>query len=486
MKIPFFTKAKEVVLRRFGYIGSGWLSPPERNSRGMLTAYGEIYSLFGIASRISTACGEVKWRLYKGSERAERNQITEHPILRLLDYANEFQTGQEIIELTQLHMDLSGRAYWYLPKNGLGVPAEIWVIPPHLIRPVKSAKNFISGYVATVGNEKIPFSKDEIIWFPMPDPLDPYGGVGFAQAASVDLDTALYQGKWNRNFFYNSARPDGALETDHNLSEEQFKALAEQWGSKHQGVSRSHKMAILEGGLKYRQIQISQKDMDFIAGSKQSRENLLFAAGMPLSVMGITENVNRANAEAGDYTFARWLIKPRLTRIKNKLNEQLVTRFPLAKGVEIDFDEVVPETVEQKRTIAESGIKNGTLTINESRRLLGFDPVPNGDQLLVPLNLIPTPISGKIAQPKSKGFTDEQKSELWSRYAQKTERQETMFSRVMDNQFDKQKDYLIKQLEVAGKLDENWLGSDVAVRSTSEAFKPVLDEVYSNSYEDAV
>ena len=490
MRLPFLKQAKEKIQRRFGYLTSSWQVPPERDARGFLAAYSEIYSLFGIALRIATAVGEVRWRLYKGSERSERAQVAEHPILRLLDYANEFQTGGEIIELTTLHRILAGKAYWYLPRNGLGMPAEIWVIPPHLIKPIPSQKDFIAGYLAQVGNENIPFSRDEIIWFPMLDPLNPYGGIGYAQAASIELDSEAYAGRWNRNFFYNSARPDGALYTDKSLSEEQFKALQEQWGEHHRGLSKAHKLAILEGGLKYQQIQISQKDMDFGGLRKQTRENLLFTFGMPLSVMGIVENVNRANAEAGDYTFARWIVKPELSRLRNKLNEKLVPMFPLAKGIEVDFDEVVPETIEQKRLLSESGMRSGSLTINESRKFLGFEPIPTGDQLLIPLNLIPTPIASKPPKseetPKSKGYSLEQKEEIWKRYAQKTERQEQMFKRILGVQFDKQKNQIIERLEQTGKLDESLLDSEVAQRKLADAFKPALDLVYSTAYEDIV
>ena len=245
----------------------------------------------------------------------------------------------------------------------------------------------------------------------------------------------------------------------------------------------------------------------------------MFAFGMPQSVMGVSENVNRANAEAGEYTFARWIVKPELTRLKNKLNEQLLPMFPLAKGVEIDFDEVVPETIEQKRLLAESGIKNGSLTINESRKLLGFDPIPNGELLLVPLNLIPTPTSGKVTSNvqnippdgksstsditscddslcddnmlkggihSTKGFSPEQKEDLWKRYAQKTERQETMFTRILANQFNEQKKQVIEQLEETGSLAEGLLTSEVAQGKMATALKPAIEEVYSTGYEDAV
>ncbi len=459
---------------------SSWSTPPDMNTKGFLSAYGQIYSLFGIALRIATGMGEVKWRLYKGSERSERSQISEHPILTLLDFANEFQTGQEIIELTSIHMDLAGRAYWYLPRNGLGVPGEVWVLPPHLMKPIPDEMNFIKGYIYIHGNEQIPFATNEIIRFPMPDPINPYGGVGYAQAAAVELDSESYAGKWNRNFFYNSARADAVLETEGRLSEEQYEQLRGQWASQHQGLSRAHKVAILEGGLTYKQIQVSQKDMDFPNLRKQTRENLLFTFGMPLSVMGISENVNRANAEAGDYTFARWLIKPRLTRIKNKLNEQLLPMFPQAKGVEIDFDEVVPETIEQKKLLAESGVQSGYMTINEGRKLTGLDPIPSGDILLIPLNMIPTPTTEITPQPvveSFKGFSDEQKENLWRGYAQQTEAEEKLFHRAIKTLFNKQEKDAIRQLRDLGQIEDSLF--DTAHDEFAKTFKPLIESVYS-------
>lgn len=460
-----------------------WGVPPERNLRGYLSAYGEIYSLFGISLRIATAVGEVKWRLYKGSERSERSQIDKHPILTLLDFANEFQTGQEVIELLQLHIDLAGRGYLWLPKNGLGVPGEVWVLPPHMLKIASSGTEFITGYIFQ-GSESIPISKTEIIRFSMPDPLNPKGGIGYVQPTAVELDSEVYAGKWNRNFFFNSARPDAVLETDGEVGEDQYEQLRTQWASRHEGISKAHKVAILEEGLKYKQIQISQKDMDFLQLRKQTRENLLFAFGMPLSVMGISENVNRANAEAGDYTFARWLIKPRLTRIKNKLNEQLVPMFPMARGVEIDFDEVVPETIEQKKGLAESGVKSGYMTINEGRKLTGLDPVSGGEVFLIPFNMMPTPKDKPIeAVEESKGFTEDQKEAYWRVYAQKTEKQELKFRQTFKDLLGAQEREVVNNYQNTGKAEFNLKGWIIKFK---KAFRPLITSVYEDSLEDVL
>ena len=467
--------------------GMPWFMGSDRNTEGLMKAYSELYSLFGICIRIATAVSEVRWRLYKGSERGERNQITDHSLLRLLDYANEFQTGQEIIELTQLHMDLAGKAYWYLPKNPRGLPGEVWVMPPHQMQIIPSRTNFIAGYTYRLGGETIPFKTDEILRFSMPDPLNPYGGIGYARALAVELDSEQYAGIWNKNFFRNSARPDGYIKYEETLTEDEFEKLRIQWQQQHGGLNRAHKTGILDGGAEYKQISISQKDMDFAQLRKQVRENQLFAFGMPLSVMGITENVNRANAEAGDYTFARWIVKPRLTRLKNKLNEQLVPRY--GKGIELDFDEVVPETIEQKKGLAESGIKAGYMLIDEARKLCGLDPLPNdeGQVLLLPMNLLPTPVAGSKAYKIGKNRIPEATKEaMWRAYAAKTENQEKPFVKMVKKLFDDQADEVVKLLKKANKPDDALFDKDKANEIFKKAFKPLIEGVFEDAAESAI
>jgi len=213
--------------------------------------------------------------------------------------------------------------------------------------------------------------------------------------------------------------------------------------------------------------------------------------------MGISENVNKANAEAGDYTFARWVVKPRLDWEKAKLQEQLLPKFRNSDNLEIDFDEVVPETVEQKKDLAESGMRAGYLLVDEARKLQGLDPLPNGagQVLLIPLNLMPTPVDS-ISPPKQsvsadaetpektvigKGYTAEQKKEIWNRYAQKTSRIEGVFKRVFGRLWDEQRKGILDYFKL-----HNDIPSDLNDDKTADMFKPVIELAYISGYDDAL
>jgi len=466
----------------------GGILPQGRNVEGFLRAYSEIGWLHAVVFRIALGCSEVQWTLFDNSNQDKPQQIQKHPILRLLNLVNPFMTSNEFIALDTIYQELIGESFWILNFNALGEPAEIWIPYPHLMSVIPDKDNFIKGYVYGTGANAVPFDVNEVIHFKYPNPLNQYRGLGPAQSIGLNLDAEHNADRWQNAFFYNSARPDGVIQFKNSLSDEQFEKLKRQWSEKYKGVNKAHQVGLLDNGGEYLQIQNTIKDMDFSNLKLRNRDVILGVFGMPQSVMGISENVNRANAEAGDYTFARWIVKPRLEWKKAKLQEQLIPKFRKSENLKIGFEEVVPETIDQKRELAESGMRAGYLTINEARKLRGLDPLPNGEVLLVPLNLIPTPVSGKlepkpaaqIEQPKSKGLTEEHKRIYWEVYAQKTAKQEEMFRRVFGNVFEEQKRQVVDQYEKLGTLPQ-----DLGDENTARKFEAAIELIYQSAFEDA-
>ena len=488
----FRTKAP-IPNRNFYY--SGMTPSVNYTPEGALLQYSQIGWLHAVVFRIALGCSEVEWTLFDVSNQDKPKQIYKHPVLSLLKQVNPFQTSNEFIALDTIYNELVGESFWVLNFNALGEPAEI-VLPYPQLMSVVPAKEFpfVKGYVYGTGADAVPFDVNEIIHFKYPNPLNQYRGLAPAKAIGINLDAEQNADKWVNQFFYNSARPDGVIQFDYNLSDEQFEKLKKQWSEKYKGVSKAHQVALLEGGGKYLQIQNTIKDMDFANLKQKNRDVILGVFGMPQSVMGISENVNKANAEAGDYTFARWIVKPRLDWKKAKIQEQLIPKFKRSENLEIGFKEVVPETAEQKVAQAESGMRAGYLTVNEARKTQGLDPIPNGDVLLVPLNLIPTPVSGKVtSQPQNippveesitsnitKGLTPDQKRLHWEAYAKKTERQEEMFKRVFGDVFKNQSEYMSDWYSKHGELPV------LNDEETARKFEAAISLVYEDSFNEAI
>jgi hypothetical protein len=88
----------------------------------------------------------------------------------------------------------------------------------------------------------------------------------------------------------------------------------------------------------------TQRDMQFAELRHVGQEIIREAFGFPKPMLGTVDDVNRANADAGEVMFARWLVVPDLEAVKDALNNQLLPLYgPTTRDLEFDFENPVPE-----------------------------------------------------------------------------------------------------------------------------------------------
>ena len=98
---------------------------------------------------------------------------------------------------------------------------------------------------------------------------------------------------------------------------------------------------------------------------------------MPASMLGVSENVNRANAEAAEVMFSRNIILPILELLKSVLNERLVK--PLDPSLSFVYKDPTPDDREIDLREAVLGFDKNLITQNEGRALINQSSVPDGD-----------------------------------------------------------------------------------------------------------
>lgn len=338
-----------------------WLpsTTPTGGMVAQMQAQGQVGTLFAIVDRIITAYSQVEWKLYRKSSDGRRKyngnsttgaqdnrvEVTRHPALALWNKPNPFFFGTAFRESTQQHEELTGEQYWIIVRNAVGLPQEMWFVRPDRMEPVADSENFLVGYVYHgPGGEDVPLMKEDVIFLRRPHPLDPYRGLGAVQSILGDLDATYLATEYNRNFFRNSATPGGIIEADNNISDEDFNQFQARWAETHKGVANAHRVAILEAGMKWVDRQYTMDDMQFTELREASRETIREAFGFPKAMTGATDDVNKANAYAGEVMFARWMTKPRLVRTREALNCLLLPMYgPSAANLEFDFVNPVPE-----------------------------------------------------------------------------------------------------------------------------------------------
>lgn len=362
-----------------------------------MEAYGSDGVVHPIVSRLAESTAAQEWFLETWApEEEDRKKIPSHAVLDLLEEPNPFQTRMQIMEQAQQHFELTGECsvvLGFLP--GLKIPLDMWVLRPDRIAPVPDPYAFLKGWVYTAPgeSERIPLETWELLRMVRPSPLDPYRGMGAVQALLRDLDAQRYGKEWQAAFFANSARPGGILEIDRRLGDDEFEELRDRWAQQHQGMSKAHRVAILEQA-KWVESSFSLRDLQMAELDSVGRDKALVAFGMPKSMLGIVEDVNRANAEAGEYVFARWMTRPRLERWRGVFNhprQGLLARYGegITRTMRLNFADPVPENSEA--ALEELDIKSQVVV-----RLIG--PEGNMDAARV-LDMVGWPDLGYSAPP---------------------------------------------------------------------------------------
>lgn len=324
-----------------------WREPT--GAEAQMRAMGSTGTLFAIVNRTSNATALVDWKLWRKAPsglKEDRTEVTTHPALDLWNQPNPFYTRQEFVETEQQHIDLCGEGWWVIARSPRSpIPLELWPVRPDRMQPVPDPVDFISGYVYTSPDgQKIPLGVKDVIQIRMPNPLDPYRGMGPVQSILTEIDASRYSAEWNRNFFLNSAEPGGILEVDKQLSDAEFNEHTKRWAEQHRGVSNAHRVALLENGIKWVDRKLSQRDMQFAELRSVSRDVMREAFGAPAFILGEVGDVNRATALAAKALFAEQLTVPRLERFKGALNGDLLPLYgaQTAATLEFDYEDPVP------------------------------------------------------------------------------------------------------------------------------------------------
>lgn len=328
-----------------------WLGGQNRNRE--LKATAAVGTMFAIVNRTSTSTAAVEWCLYRKAPDGDpenRVEVRRHWALDVWNRPNTFYSRPEFIETCQQHMDLTGEMWWVVgyDERAAKLPMTLWPVRPDRMAPVPHPKLYISHYEYTGPNgEKIRLEADEVIHIKMPNPDDPYRGLGPVQSLLADLDATRFSAEWNRQFFLNNAEPGGIIRSERRLSDTQLEEFQTRWAESHQGIGNAHRVAVLEN-MDWIERKFTNRDMQFAELRDVSSQVILEAYGMPKFAVGRVDDVNRATADASDAWFAKSITVPRCERIKGALNTRFLPLFGPGSD-QLEFDYVTPVEEDYER-----------------------------------------------------------------------------------------------------------------------------------------
>lgn len=343
---------------------ASWFGRGGGGIEAQLDAYGGVGTLFSVVHRISAAASKTDWKLFRKKQDARRTfgpgtdtrvEILpgKHPALDLWNQPNPYMTRQRFIETFMQYLLLAGDTEWYCAVNemtGTILGGELWPLRPD--RCTIYGDELLgapAGMAYRNGNgQMIPVELEEYIQLQLPNPKNGLRGMAPVAAILIDLGADKAAAAYNRVFFDNNATPNGVIEFPEDYSDKAFQRLQKQFREQHQGVRNAHRVALLEEGATWKDVSYSMKDMLFPEMRELTSKLVLTAFGLSKTMIGQTEDVNRATAEAAKAVFNEQVVDEMNERIKQALNTQFLPMFgAIGESVEFDFISAAPEDAEK-------------------------------------------------------------------------------------------------------------------------------------------
>lgn len=353
--------------------------------------------------KLADTISGIELKLKKYNAKGDDVEVITSNILDVLNKPNSAMTGRDLIYSLIGHWELVGNAYWLKdkPQN----PTQLLPLDPSCVKPVLSQdKTQVIAYEYMLGTKAVKYEADLIVHLKYPSMTNPLRGAGTLQHVAEWVDVEGAATEFNRLFFLNGASVSGVLETEA-TSEEAMLLAKKGWEMRNEGMGNAHKTAVLGKGSKYTATSATPRDMQFSELDNRYRDKILSAFGVPKSVIGIVEDVNRASAEASYYVFMKFTIDPKMKRLVAYLNEYLLPSFSNADSLYFDYDNIIPDNDDLRLRENYTGLAGQSyLTINEVRAREGLPPIDNGDYVYGGFST--TPIGKPQLQPVQNTLDD--------------------------------------------------------------------------------
>lgn len=178
---------------------------------------------------------------------------------------------------------------------------------------------------------------------------------------------------------------DGFLSTETQLDIETRKDLQGAWNSQVQ----NGETPLLTGGVKWNQISVTPKDIQLLEGRQFNVYEAARLLGISPHLLFAMDRANFSNVETMSLEFSKFTLRFLVERIEQEFNRKIFRGSERGRvKVNLNMDAFLRGDTEARANYLQTLIDRGVLTIDEARKIEGFNPHPGnaGKTAMVPMN----------------------------------------------------------------------------------------------------
>lgn len=321
-----------------------------------------------------------------------KSKAKRHSAYRLLrNQANDEQSAFVFKYSITAHAILRGNGYAFIDRDQQRKPTALVLLDPARTSYFRAPGRREIFYSTTLDDEDVTLESGDVFHL-RGLPWDGMGGVGLIGKAKESVGLHLGTREFGSRFFANDASPRSVIETDQRLNKKAKTAIAESWGKMHQGVSRAHRVAILDHGMKLKPFSMSPEESLMIAGLEWTVRDIANFLGVPPHKLGDPTKTSFNSLEQENQAYLDDALDGWLVGFESESWAKLLTaRQQAADSHFVEFlrSALVRADIKARFNAYKVAVQSGIMSPDEARDRETMNPQPGGigDVYYRPMNL---------------------------------------------------------------------------------------------------
>lgn len=356
----------------------------------------QMTAVYSCVRILAEAVAGLPLHLYKYNASGGKEKALSHPLYFVLhDEPNPEMSSFVFRETLMTHLLLWGNAYAQIIRNGKGEVIALYPLMPNRMSVDRDSSGALyytytrySDEAPTMNGMTVTLRSSDVLHIPGLgfDGLVGYSPIAMAKNA---IGMAIACEEYGAKFFANGAAPGGVLEHPGTIKDPQ--KVRDSWNAAYQGSSNSHRVAVLEEGMKYQPIGISPEQAQFLETRKFQINEIARIFRVPPHMVGDLEKSSFSNIEQQSLEFVKYTLDPWVIRWEQAISRALLRpdekKLYFAK---FNVDGLLRGDYVSRMNGYATARQNGWMSANDIRELENLDRIPpefGGDLYLINGNM---------------------------------------------------------------------------------------------------
>ena len=366
----------------------------------------QMTAVYSCVRILSEAVASLPLNVYRYTDTGGKEKAFDHPLYRLLhDEPNPEMSSFIFRETLMTHLLLWGNAYAQIIRNGKGEVIALYPLMPDRMTVDRDSNGGLY-YKYRKSNDDAPTMESGVVSLAPSDVLHVPGLgfdglVGYSPIAMAKnaIGLAIAAEEYGSKFYANGAAPSGVLEHPGTLKDPT--RVRDSWNSTFGGSTNSHKVAVLEEGMKYTPISISPNEAQFLETRKFQINEIARIFRVPPHMVGDLEKSSFSNIEQQSLEFVKYTLDPWVIRWEQALYRTLLTEEEKKTYFfKFNVEGLLRGDYQSRMQGYATARQNGWMSANDIRELEDLDRIPaelGGDLYLINGNMLPLESAGAFA-----------------------------------------------------------------------------------------